>query len=173
MPRRARACRWTPWQNYLRVTGSTATGAPGSLGTVPTPSATAPTTRDRASQGEATVYLLPPAPELAPIAVDDTVVVRAGAQVDIPVLENDVAPSGSAITLDPAFVSAGRPDSLAFASGGVLRYLAPSEPGVYPIEYKIYSSGSPALADTARARSQSCRMSRTARPGPRRSRVAC
>ena len=41
------------------------------------------------------------------------------------------------------------PDSLAFASGSVLRYLAPSEPGVYPIEYSIYSSGSPALADTA------------------------
>ena len=34
----------------------------------------------------------------------------------------------------------------------MMRYLAPSEPGVYPIEYSIYSSGSPALADTATAR---------------------
>ncbi|MGC5224343.1 Ig-like domain-containing protein [Micromonospora sp. DT81.3] len=142
----------TVGQNYLRVTGSTATGAPGILGTVHYIVSDGTDDAGSSVRGEATVYLLPPAPELAPIAVDDTVVVRAGAQVDIPVLENDVAPSGTAITLDPASVGADRSDSLAFASGGMMRYLAPTEPGVYPIEYSIYSSGSPALADTATAR---------------------
>ena len=57
--------------------------------------------RAPACEGEATVYLLPPAPELAPIAVDDTVVVRAGAQIDIPVLENDISPAGGRPTLEP------------------------------------------------------------------------
>ena len=66
-----------------------------------TRSATAPTIRARSVQGEATVFLLPPAPELAPIAVDDTVVVRAGSQIDIPVLENDIAPAGGRPTLNP------------------------------------------------------------------------
>ena len=96
----------TVGQNYLRVTGSTATGAPGILGTVRYIVSDGTDDAGSSVRGEATVYLLPPAPELAPIAVDDTVVVRAGAQVDIPVLENDVAPSGSAITLDPASVTA-------------------------------------------------------------------
>ena len=139
----------TVGQNYLRVTGSTATGAAGILGTVHYTVSDGTDDEGSSVQGEATVYLLPPAPELAPIAVDDTVVVRAGAQVDIPVLENDVAPSGSAITLDPASVTTEEPDALAFGSGSVLRYLAPTEAGVYRIVYSIFSSGSPALADTA------------------------
>ena len=153
MPRRARAFRWTP---SVRTTcGSPARprrAPPGILGTVRYTVSDGTDDAGSSVQGEATVYLLPQAPELAPIAVDDTVVVAAGAQVDIPVLENDVAPSGSAITLDPTSVTANAADALAFASGTVLRYLAPSEPGVYPIDYRIYASGSPALADMATVR---------------------
>ena len=81
-------------QNYLRVSGTTATGAPGRLGTVKYIVSDGTEDQGARVEGEATVYLLPPAPELAPIAVDDTVVVRAGAQIDIPVLENDIAPAG-------------------------------------------------------------------------------
>ena len=92
-------------QNHLRVSGTTADGAAGRLGTVYVRGQRRHRRRRaRASQGEATVYLLPPAPELAPIAVDDTVVVRAGAQIDIPVLENDIAAVGRPPTLNPASV---------------------------------------------------------------------
>ncbi|WP_442574699.1 Ig-like domain-containing protein [Microbacterium sp. F51-2R] len=139
-------------QNYLRISGTTASGAAGRLGTVTYTVSDGTEDRGASVQGEATVYLLPPAPELAPIAVDDTVVVRAGSQVDIPVLDNDIAPAGGRPVLNPASVVSSSPDALAFASGDVLRYLAPSEPGDYGIEYSVYTTGAPVLADTADVR---------------------
>jgi hypothetical protein len=141
-------------QNFLRVSGTTADGAAGRLGTVSYTVSDGTDDRGASVQGEATVYLLPPAPELAPIAVDDTVVVRAGSQVDIPVLDNDIAPAGGRPTLNPASVTSSDGDALAFASGDVLRYLAPTEPGEYGIEYSIYTTGAPSLADTADVRIQ-------------------
>lgn len=139
-------------QNSLRVAGTTATGDPGRLGTVSY--VVSDGTADAGSRvvGEATVYLLPPAPEIAPIAVGDSVVVRQGAQVDIPVLANDVAPSGSGLTLNPAAVLSSTSEGLAFASGGVLRYLAPETPGDYLVQYGVFATGSPALTDTAEVR---------------------
>ncbi|MDT0185071.1 Ig-like domain-containing protein [Microbacterium sp. ARD31] len=139
-------------QNHLRVSGSTASGAAGRLGTVTY--AVGDGTEDAGArvEGEATVYLLPPAPELAPIAVDDRALVRAGAQIDIPVLDNDIAPAGGTPLLDPASVASSSSDALAFGSGGVLRYLAPSEPGDYTVEYAISTVGSPSLVDTATVR---------------------
>jgi hypothetical protein len=141
-------------QNHLRVSGTTADGSPGRLGTVTY--LVSDGTEDAGSrvQGQATVYLLPPAPELAPIAVDDTVVVRAGAQIDIPVLDNDISPAGGRPTLNPASVASSTPDALAFASGDVLRYLAPSAPGEYGVDYSVFTTGSPSLADTATVRVQ-------------------
>ena len=66
-------------QNHLRVSGTTATGASGTPGHRVVHRQRRHRRPGRAAcEGEATVYLLPPAPELAPIAVDDTVVVRAG-----------------------------------------------------------------------------------------------
>ena len=56
-------------------------------------------------------------------------VVRAGAQIDIPVLDNDIAPAGGRPTLDPSSVVSSSGAALAFASGGVLRYLAPADAG--------------------------------------------
>lgn len=139
-------------QNNLRVSGSTASGAPGRLGTVTY--TVSDGTEDAGARvvGEATVYLLPPAPEIAPIAVDDAVTVRAGAQIDIPVLDNDISPAGGRPSLDPSSVSSSDPDALAFASGGVLRYLAPGEPGDYGVDYSVYTTGSPSLRDTATVR---------------------
>ncbi|MFS0734058.1 Ig-like domain-containing protein [Microbacterium sp. 1P10UB] len=139
-------------QNDLRVSGSTASGAPGRLGTV-TYTVSDGTDDDGASvEGTASVYLLPPAPALAPIAVDDSVVVRAGAQIDIPVLDNDVAPAGGRPQLDPGTVVSSSTAALAFASGDALRYLAPTEPGLYSVEYVVSTPGSPALTDRARVR---------------------
>ena len=140
----------TVGQNDLRVSGSTAGGEAGLLGTVTYTVSDGTDDEGARVSGEATVYLLPPAPEIAPIAVDDTVTVRAGAQVDIPVLDNDVSPAGGRPTLDPASVSA-QPasDALAFASGGVLRYLAPTAPGSYEVTYRVYTTGAPSLWDEA------------------------
>src|SRR6478609_475696 len=112
-------------QDHLRVSGATPSGAAARLATVSYTISDGTDDRGSSVQGEATVYLLPPAPELAPIAVDDTVVVRAGAQIDIPVLENDLSPAGGRPTLNPASVTSSVPDALAFASGDLLRYLAP------------------------------------------------
>ncbi|MCW3492381.1 Ig-like domain-containing protein [Microbacterium sp. SSM24] len=139
-------------QNNLRVSGSTATGAAGRLGTVRYIVSDGTEDRGSSVEGEATVYLLPPAPELAPIAVDDTVVVRAGAQIDIPVLENDISPAGGRPTLNPATVVSTTDKALAFASGDLLRYLAPSKPGEYGVNYSVFTTGAPALADTATVR---------------------
>jgi hypothetical protein len=139
-------------QNYLRVSGSTASGAAGRLGTVSYTVGDGTDDQGARVEGEATVFLLPPAPALAPIAVDDTVVVRAGSQIDIPVLDNDIAPAGGRPTLNPASIVSSSPDALAFAGGDVLRYLAPTEPGQYAIEYAVYTTGAPALADAATVR---------------------
>ncbi|MCC2033619.1 Ig-like domain-containing protein [Microbacterium allomyrinae] len=139
-------------QNHLRVSGTTASGAAGRLGTVSYVVSDGSEDAGARVVGEATVYLLPPAPELAPIAVDDTVVVRAGAQIDIPVLENDISPAGGRPTLNPASVTSSSGAALAFASDDVLRYLAPGEPGEYGIEYSVFTTGAPALADTATVR---------------------
>jgi hypothetical protein len=141
-------------QNYLRVSGSTATGAQGRLGTVTYTISDGTDDQGAQVQGEATVFLLPPAPELAPIAVDDTVVVRAGSQIDIPALENDIAPAGGRPTLNPASIVSSSPAALAFAGGDVLRYLAPAEPGEYTIDYGVYTTGAPSLADSATVRVQ-------------------
>ncbi|QAY60236.1 hypothetical protein ET475_09700 [Microbacterium protaetiae] len=136
-------------QNYLRISGTTADGSPGKLGTITY--TVSDGTNDAGARiiGEATVYLLPASADLAPIAVDDAVVARAGAQVDIPVLDNDVSASGGAITLNPASVRSSTKDALAFASGRLLRYLAPTAPGDYRVEYSVYAAGSPTLSDTA------------------------
>ncbi|MET0828964.1 MAG: Ig-like domain-containing protein, partial [Microbacterium sp.] len=141
-------------QNYLRVSGSTASGAAGRLGTVTYSISDGTDDQGARVEGEATVFLLPPAPELAPIAVDDTVVVRAGSQIDIPVIDNDIAPAGGRPTLNPASIASSSPDALAFAGGEVLRYLAPAEPGEYAIDYSVYTTGAPALADSATVRVQ-------------------
>ena len=79
---------------------------------------------------------------------------RAGSQIDIPVLDNDIAPAGGRPTLNPASVVSSSPAALAFAGGDVLRYLAPTEPGEYAIDYSVYTTGAPALADTATVRIQ-------------------
>ncbi|HEX5728086.1 Ig-like domain-containing protein, partial [Microbacterium sp.] len=133
----------------LRVSGSTASGGTGRLGTVSYTISDGTDDEGAAVQGEATVFLLPPAPQLAPIAVDDTVVVRAGAQIDIPVLDNDIAPSGGKPTLNPASIVSSSSEALAFAGGDVLRYLAPTAPGEYRVDYRVYTTGAPALEDPA------------------------
>jgi len=139
-------------QSQLRVAGSTSTAEPGLLGTVDYRVSDGTNDEGASVTGEATVYLLPPAPEAAPITVDDAVVVRAGSQIDIPVLANDVAAAGGRPRLDPESIESSSTDALAFASGDVLRYLAPTEPGDYTVAYRAFTTGAPALADGAAVR---------------------
>jgi hypothetical protein len=139
-------------QNHLRVSGTTADGSPGRLGTVSYVVSDGTDDEGSSVVGQATVYLLPPAPELAPIAVDDAVIVRAGAQIDIPVLDNDISPAGGRPTLNPASVTSSTDAALAFASDDLLRYLAPDEPGEYAVEYSVFTTGAPSLADAATVR---------------------
>ncbi|MDQ1573064.1 MAG: large repetitive protein [Actinomycetota bacterium] len=91
------------------------------------------------AKGSITVVEIPTPTQLQPpIANDDSVTVRAGAAIDIPVLANDQDPDGEPLTLVPALVKdlpAGA--GLLFPSGDVLRYLAPSRPGNYSAVYEI------------------------------------
>ena len=136
-------------QSQLRVSGSTATAESGLLGTVSYRVSDGTADEGASVVGEATIYLLPPALEAAPITVDDSVVVRAGEQIDVPVLDNDVSAEGGRPRLDAESITSSTPDALAFASGDVLRYLAPDEPGQYTVDYRAFTTGSPALGDIA------------------------
>lgn len=139
-------------QSLLRVRGTTADQQPGLIGTVAYTISDGTGTAALTAQGEATVYLLPAAVPQAPIAIDDAIVVRAGAQIDIPILENDVAPDGNVVVLNPDSIVNDAGAGLAFASGPTLRYLAPEQPGRYELRYGVYVAGSPELVDTATVR---------------------
>ncbi|HEY1529339.1 MAG TPA: Ig-like domain-containing protein [Galbitalea sp.] len=91
------------------------------------------------STGTVTVVEIPTPDQLQPpIANPDSITVRTGAAIDIPVLANDSDPDGETLTLVPTLaqnVPAGA--GLLFASGDVLRYLAPSRPGNYTAVYAV------------------------------------
>ena len=88
--------------------------------------------------GSITVIEIPTPTRLQPpIANDDSITVRAGAAIDIPVLDNDEDPDGEDLTLVSTLAKnlpAGA--GLLFPSGDVLRYLAPSRPGNYTAVYE-------------------------------------
>ncbi|WEO78349.1 tandem-95 repeat protein [Cryobacterium sp. SO2] len=89
--------------------------------------------------GTVTVIEIPAATtRQAPVAAPDTVSVRVGDTIDIPVLANDEHPDGDPLTLDPT-LSTPLPEGagLLFASGRVLRYLAPESPGNFTAVYRV------------------------------------
>ena len=74
-----------------------------------------------------------------PVATDDQATVRVGDAIDIDVLANDEQPDGDDISLVPDLVQGVPGDGgLLFASGSILRFLAPATPGnvtaVYAVE---------------------------------------
>ena len=86
----------------------------------------------------AVVEATAPTIALPPIAVPDSATVRAGSVVDIPVLANDIHPSGGVLTLAPQLdqqVPEGA--GLLFATTNQLRYLAPTEAGTYSAAYRV------------------------------------
>ncbi|MFC0682497.1 Ig-like domain-containing protein [Lysobacter korlensis] len=95
------------------------------------------------ADGTITVIEIPrPERVQPPIARDDSVTVRVGDAIDIPVLANDEHPDNEAIRLVPELVSS-VPDGggLLFASGSRLRYLAPERTGIYTAVYSIEGPG--------------------------------
>ncbi|WP_054681552.1 Ig-like domain-containing protein [Microbacterium sp. No. 7] len=137
-------------QSLLRVSGSTDDGEPGRLGIVRYTISDGTGRPETTTTGELTVVLLPSATAEPPIAIDDAVTVRAGDQVDIPVLDNDTAPAGALIGVDPSRVVNESGGGLAFATSRVVRYFAPEEPGTYAIGYTIYRLGFPEVTASAR-----------------------
>ncbi|WP_394770237.1 Ig-like domain-containing protein [Lacisediminihabitans sp.] len=91
------------------------------------------------SEGIVTVVEIPVPSQLQPpIANDDAVTVRVGDAIDIPVLNNDVQPDGEKLTLNPVLTtSLGNSSGLLFASGDVLRYLAPQKTGDFTAIYEV------------------------------------
>lgn len=91
------------------------------------------------AEGVITVVEIPtPARVQAPIANDDSVTVRVGEAIDIPVLDNDEHPDGLALTLQPK-LDQDLPEGsgLLFASDRVLRYLAPNKTGNFTAAYQV------------------------------------
>jgi hypothetical protein len=136
-------------QQLLRVKGSTADGQAGVLGTVKYTVSDGTGNALQTAHGEATVILLPQAAAQAPIAVPDAVTVRAGSQIDVPVLDNDLAPDGNALILNPDKLVYESEEGLAFVSGSKLRLLAPETPGDYEATYTVYSAGAPDVSAAA------------------------
>lgn len=118
-------------QRILRVTLSTPLDAPVSFN-YRVSNGTAE------SVGTVTVIQIPtPAVRQPPVAYPDSVSVRVGDAIDIPVLANDTHPDGDTLSLDP-HLSATVPSAagLLFTSGRVLRYLAPDNPGNFTATYR-------------------------------------
>jgi hypothetical protein len=133
-------------QSQVRVSGSTATGEPGMVGTATI------TVTDGASstvEGQLTVFQVAASTDSFPIAVPDSVTVRAGGQVDVPVLANDLSPRGERLVVHPRVDGSGTAGELAFVADDAVRYLAPSVPGVYTLRYSIYLESRPDRLDTA------------------------
>lgn len=133
-------------QSFVRVSGSTADGLPGRVGVAEVQVADG---TGRLISTQLTVFMLEASHGVGPIAVPDAISVRSGAQVDIPVLANDVTPRGERALLHPHIESSGTEGELAFAAGDMLRYLAPEVPGVYTLRYSSYLENDPARLDEA------------------------
>lgn len=131
----------------VRVSGSTADGQPGRIGSVDV----VITEGETSAQGRLTVFQVADSGAGA-IAVTDAATVRAGSVVDIPVLENDVAPPGERLVLHPEVGAPGAPGELAFASGVNVRYLAPMAPGDYTLSYTTYGASNPERSDAGQVR---------------------
>jgi hypothetical protein len=73
-----------------------------------------------------------------PVAVPDTVRVRAGDVVSADVLANDFHPDNAQLILDPRLVDASEAgDGLAFVGNGKVRYQAGKTPGEYSVVYRV------------------------------------
>ncbi len=154
-------------QRNLHASGRTVNGKPGTLGVGTFEVSDGSGNENGKATGQVTFIMLGEAGAAPPITVDDHVTVTVGAQIDIPVLDNDIAPAGSQLVLDPLSIVNEQQEGLAFASRRYLRYLAPTKQGEYSITYAASRLGSPDLTSTARVRITVKERDNEARPRPR------
>ncbi|MCL2467818.1 MAG: Ig-like domain-containing protein [Micrococcales bacterium] len=132
--------------SLLRLRGSTLDGQPGLVGTV---LVTVSDGEFVTATGQISVFAVSDVID-PPIAVSDAVTVRAGAQVDIPVTDNDVAPGGAVLQVLPdSIIGSDAPGEMVFASGAVVRYVAPEQEGTYWLRYSVAPLGFPDAQATA------------------------
>ncbi len=79
----------------------------------------------------------------APIAIDDEVTVRVEDIVSVPVLANDVSPTGGKLYLLGLDETPPRDQGLAFVSGSRIRFLAPATPAELTLGFRISDSPVP------------------------------
>ena len=101
------------------------------------------TVRDRlGAEAESTIVVgvaTPGFDNQAPYAVKDTVTVKPGRRVAVPVTANDSDPDGDAISIDPDGLTV--PEGMdAEVLGGRVVFTAPAEAGEYPLTYTINDS---------------------------------
>ncbi|HYI33289.1 MAG TPA: Ig-like domain-containing protein [Glaciibacter sp.] len=91
------------------------------------------------AEGTVTVVEIPETPRTqAPVAMPDSISVRVGDAIDIPVLDNDEHPDNDPLTLHPTLATPLPPGAgVLFASGNVLRYLAPTKTGNFTAVYQV------------------------------------
>ncbi|WP_181397272.1 Ig-like domain-containing protein [Cryobacterium arcticum] len=93
---------------------------------------------DNTATAGVTVVPVPPlVKHQPPVAVDDTVSVRAGDIVTVPVLDNDYHPDSATMTVDADLADTANVGGLAFVTGTQVRYQAPQEAGSYSVVYTI------------------------------------
>ncbi|WP_350347828.1 Ig-like domain-containing protein [Agromyces sp. G08B096] len=103
----------------------------------------------QAVTGVVSVFLAADAGDDAPIALPDSVTVRAGGLATIPVLANDVSPRGARLVVQHEVQGSGAKGELAFTSGDTVRYVAPDSPGTYRLRYAVAMESHPDRLDYA------------------------
>lgn len=98
------------------------------------------TISDGVNTATASVTIVPVPPLVKhqpPVALDDSVNVRAGDIVTVPVLANDYHPDAAAIHVLPKLTDTTPEGGLAFVSTDEVRFQAPNVPGLYSTVYTI------------------------------------
>ncbi|MCD5345246.1 Ig-like domain-containing protein [Agromyces sp. S2-1-8] len=131
-------------QSQVRVTGVTRNGEPGLVGRA---KVTVADGAGATATGDLSVFLVAPSAGISPIAMPDTVTMRVGELISIPVTDNDVSPRAEALVVHPEVSSSGADGELAFASGDEVRYLAPKTPGTYELGYAVGLAQAPERLD--------------------------
>ncbi|MFF2494141.1 Ig-like domain-containing protein [Agromyces sp. NPDC058064] len=131
-------------QSQVRATGTTRDGRPGLVGRA---KVTIADGAGATAVGDLNVFLVAPSAGLSPIAMPDTVTMRAGELISIPVTANDVSPRAERLVVHPEVTSSGAEGELAFAAGDEVRYLAPAVPGTYELGYAVGLEQAPERLD--------------------------
>lgn len=137
----------------VRLRGQTADQAPGRVGIVRYTVSDGSSDPNYTAEGQIFVYQVA-STSASPIGVDDSITLRVETTGDLDALANDVGTPGISLVLDAKEVTCegtgfDEAGGLAFASQGVLRIVAPSDPGFYLCSYSVYSSDEPTLKSTA------------------------